>query len=1295
MNLKGFKRIVCAAVAAIGLAAFGGQPSYQSEMTVGGYSGTTELTDFPVLVRISPERISGFGYDQLATATDFGFVDATGTQLPYEVDTWNPDGESLVWVKLPRLSGTATKFYFQWKHKTPVANTPSAVWSRYACVIHCGETLADSSPNNLSITANGASVTVATGKVGASRNKATRNSVGITVPNPLVGGKLSAPGKYSVSMWMKPNHAAETDVFYATCNAWAGVGLLLLLDNNAGGKVIFSIKASTWASYLPQWKQDTWFHCAFSYSPDTLHLFENGVLKSSKDNPSAVPDGQSPWTFGSYANRGSNDSFGGEMDELRIFDGAASDDWIAAEYGSVDNANYVTAAAAEEVAESVPFTVKGLPGQIGEAVPDYRVHTEYKVGDGIDCTVTETTVDATGTAKYCLLGWELRTVDAEAGTKTLVRSSAVNPAAGENATLCKYTHESEAELTWLWELRDQPGVANVAVESMSYSNFTVSADVTGIGYADGDEVTFVVKWGREPQNLIYEKALAPARAAGSFTATVEEQIVPSMTHYAQVTAKAKDGTTIYTGEVVSFTATPSKPGLWQAYFTNARLDWSKDVRALPIGTEWGKYLDTNRIRRRELGPIAAFASPVLAYPSAVWGDSITWSAGNNAQWAYVGFIYIEADVPYRFRAYVDDDIYIKIGNDVVLQDSTWNTADTSGTFQWTAAGWYPLEVRMSDYSGGMGAQSSDNTVNLGWSKDGGSTWQTFLDPGDGSFLITDYSDEGHSLFVTSSGANLGTPSPAYGEVRNIADGQSFECFAPADIESADTRAVCTGWKLYTRDAVSGEWVFASEDSTKKCVFVQPAGVDAKLEWQWTTEFLVRASAGAGGQVRQGDGDPSATVERWVAEGAVVAFTAVPEDGKTAVWTAGAPLDAIDGATLNLTVTGPAEAKVSFFAGEVLQWKGGAEGARASDGANWLGGVAPQGGERIVLAAGATDMLWDLAEAVPSGWLQLADYAGTVTFATTYPGGALPEIVIGGDVELLGGRWTHQANGETEAYRLSVRVNGDLTVGEGAAIDAVGKGLSAVGAESSHPSLLQPTGCGTATADSAGGGAVALTVDGKLTVAGAIDASGAPTTDRTTGAGGSVWIRAGAIEASGRIAAEGGSFIANGTHGGAGGRVAVALTGAGSDFSDVAAGVLSATAGRGYTGVASDASPCGTVYRKTKTEARGLLVVDNAVGSVMAVPTVFDPAQASELSQAALTIGSNAQVKISGKLSVGDLVFAETTAKLDLDGQVLKVKTVWHAYPEAQVVNAGEWIDGKKPGYANIKWVTPGLKILFY
>jgi hypothetical protein len=50
-----------------------------------------------------------------------------------------------------------------------------------------------------------------------------------------------------------------------------------------------------------------------------------------------------PWTFGSYANKDSDDSFKGDMDELRIYNGVASGDRIKAEYDSMASGDFLTA----------------------------------------------------------------------------------------------------------------------------------------------------------------------------------------------------------------------------------------------------------------------------------------------------------------------------------------------------------------------------------------------------------------------------------------------------------------------------------------------------------------------------------------------------------------------------------------------------------------------------------------------------------------------------------------------------------------------------------------------------------------------------------------------------------------------------------------------------------------------------------------------------------------------------------------------------------------------------------------
>ena len=69
------------------------------------------LTDFPALVRLST-AIDGFSYSdfQQPGGADLAFLDTRGNVLSHEIDTWNTEGESLVWVKVPAFSHS-TRIY--------------------------------------------------------------------------------------------------------------------------------------------------------------------------------------------------------------------------------------------------------------------------------------------------------------------------------------------------------------------------------------------------------------------------------------------------------------------------------------------------------------------------------------------------------------------------------------------------------------------------------------------------------------------------------------------------------------------------------------------------------------------------------------------------------------------------------------------------------------------------------------------------------------------------------------------------------------------------------------------------------------------------------------------------------------------------------------------------------------------------------------------------------------------------------------------------------------------------------
>ena len=98
-----------------------------------------------------------------------------------------------------------------------------------------------------------------------------------------------------------------------------------------------------------------WAYDAFVYeSGVSLTTYFNGAQDLTRTSPGNLVSSGGIWTFGSYANQGSNDSFIGDMDELRVFDGVASGDWMKAEHDAVANASFLAAGAVQVTDPDAP-----------------------------------------------------------------------------------------------------------------------------------------------------------------------------------------------------------------------------------------------------------------------------------------------------------------------------------------------------------------------------------------------------------------------------------------------------------------------------------------------------------------------------------------------------------------------------------------------------------------------------------------------------------------------------------------------------------------------------------------------------------------------------------------------------------------------------------------------------------------------------------------------------------------------------------------------------------------------------
>ena len=188
---------------------------YTVQYTVNGYTGTEELANFPVLVRLAAGSPVGFSYsDCAAGGADLTFTDDAGNVIQREVDTWNTAGESLVWVCVPVVTNgtTFTMHYGDTAAAAqPACQTDGSVWSgaNFKGVWHMDSVdPADSSPNGYNGRHQTSALSVVDGALGAAVNfPRTTTGDGITCGEVLPNSELT--GGFTIEGWCRPTQYGE------------------------------------------------------------------------------------------------------------------------------------------------------------------------------------------------------------------------------------------------------------------------------------------------------------------------------------------------------------------------------------------------------------------------------------------------------------------------------------------------------------------------------------------------------------------------------------------------------------------------------------------------------------------------------------------------------------------------------------------------------------------------------------------------------------------------------------------------------------------------------------------------------------------------------------------------------------------------------------------------------------------------------------------------------------------------------------------------------------------------------
>ena len=341
------------------------------DITIAGNSSATKLENFPVLVRLAEPvdsgkggGLPGFTYARAGNGSELRFVslpaaadynkrddareDKSGdVLLPYEVDTWDTAGESLVWVRIPTIvaSSKTTKFRMYWHRRASAEMRadalPAETWSAYAGVWHMNRTsdgtIRDSSGNGRDAhLSDGASLEYVDGPKGGTAVKVTGGN--LVAPNPQVAG--SANNNLTFSAWYRcPGYKTDT-MFAGTKLGAKSTGEMKTLPGwcmrmgSANNRVYWSVTNAESEKNGIGWNlQTTWGMLAFGHDGASSNGAKKLYGTSKEQFTGSITGSDSLLQL-------ATDGF--EADEVRIATTYLGDDWVKQAYYTLNTADYCT-----------------------------------------------------------------------------------------------------------------------------------------------------------------------------------------------------------------------------------------------------------------------------------------------------------------------------------------------------------------------------------------------------------------------------------------------------------------------------------------------------------------------------------------------------------------------------------------------------------------------------------------------------------------------------------------------------------------------------------------------------------------------------------------------------------------------------------------------------------------------------------------------------------------------------------------------------------------------------------------
>ncbi|HEX4264255.1 MAG TPA: DUF2341 domain-containing protein [Verrucomicrobiae bacterium] len=308
-----------------------------------GYNRGETLFNFPMLVNLST-NLPGFSYAQFASPAggDLRFTDSSGlAPIPHEIDEWNTNGTSIVWVNVPSLSSPNDFIWAYWGNPAatnpPAFTTNGTVWPNHDLVWHLKETtlpFVDSAGQHPALT--GTAPISTPGSIG-------RGSLFNGTSQFLNSGPVNVGTAFTLSAWVKvdPSASSIQTIWANKQGGWNSAGFALYVNSYQTsdqrliletGDGVDGINASTVPNVVTpgQWHRVT---ASVDETGGKARLYVDGTDCTQASNIDTAFPNQSGINLGRFTN--SSLFFKGALDEVRIEAGQRSSNWVWAAWMNV------------------------------------------------------------------------------------------------------------------------------------------------------------------------------------------------------------------------------------------------------------------------------------------------------------------------------------------------------------------------------------------------------------------------------------------------------------------------------------------------------------------------------------------------------------------------------------------------------------------------------------------------------------------------------------------------------------------------------------------------------------------------------------------------------------------------------------------------------------------------------------------------------------------------------------------------------------------------------------------------